>query len=331
METVVEIEGVNGEWFTIAGPNEGAEGIHLGTGVKGFYDPPVKVVYEEPGNYPGARYLGRRILRRDITFGVEILNDRNKGNSWMSRDSEWRKAWAFERDTKIHLTTDDYGHRALKCRLGESPDISLFEDPDKNTINRADMIVIAGDPFWWEDDQVFSVKTKTDTRFDPSFWTPPWPWEQLPKEELHIKVSVANPTDQYIFPIWSIPGAEATPPNMPWPFPPNTPIPWEAAPFAQYTLPDYSFEDPDQRNRAIKTPGLIKGEDCIVNTDPREETYSSASGTNVWARTNGVRFRNAIPPYTGSVDFKIEASGVARGQTIELRLQRPWSRPWGLE
>lgn len=52
MDTLVELEGVNGEWFTLAGPGEGDRGVYLGTDVKGLYDPPVKVVYEEPGNYP---------------------------------------------------------------------------------------------------------------------------------------------------------------------------------------------------------------------------------------------------------------------------------------
>src|SRR5690606_30980494 len=105
METVVELEGVNGEMFTLAGPDAGDQGVYLGTGMEGLYDPPVKVVYEEPGNWPGARYLSHRILRRDVVFGVEILND--KTASWLSRDSAWRKAWAYDRDCKLYITTEE--------------------------------------------------------------------------------------------------------------------------------------------------------------------------------------------------------------------------------
>ena len=203
-DTVVELEGVNGEWFTLAGPQAGDRGVYLGTDVQGLYDPPVKVVYEEPGNYPGARYLSHRVLRRDITFEAIILHGKGSASSWLSRDSEWRKAWAFDRDCHLHVTTPESGTRTLQVRLGESPDVSLFTDPTMGMCNSAIMTVIAGDPFWYEKDVIYSAETKTDTRFDPSLWTPPWPWEELPQETLHITVDPSdsrgglNPTDQYI-------------------------------------------------------------------------------------------------------------------------------------
>lgn len=338
METVVEIEGCNGEWFTIAGANEGDRGVHLGTEVKGIYDPPVKVVYEEPGNYPGARYLNHRVMRRDITFAAVILNDkRTRGESWMSRDSEWRKAFAFDRDSKIHVTTEESGTRTLKVRLGEAPEVDMRVDPDGQSLNVAAMTLIAGDPFWYEEDVVYSVKTKTDTRFDPTFMSPPWPWEALPKETLTIRVDPSdgrgglNPTDQYIFLKWGVPGSTEKVHDFPWPFPPGIAIPWERAPFTQWVIPDYSFENPEQANRRLRMPGMICGEDCIIDSDPRVEQVSSNSGSQIWARMNGVRFRNAVPPYTRDKEFEITVSGCAPGQMVTLRLPRPWSRPWGLE
>ncbi|AXH46771.1 minor tail protein [Mycobacterium phage Acolyte] len=333
-DTIVELEGVNGEFFNLT---TGDQGAFLATDVEGcFYDPPVKVVVEEPGNYPGARYLNHRILKRDIVFGVQILNDANSGpRSWLSRDSEWRKAWAFNRDCKLYVTTPDSGTRYLKLRLFESPKVEMKTDPRGNSINLTVMSCIAYDPFWYEDDVVFSAKTKTDTRFDPSLWTPPWPWEELPKETLKIKVGREqgglNPTDQYIAPKWTVPGSTKTVPNLPWPFPPNTPIPWEKAPFTQFVIPDYSFEDPEFENRRLKLPGLIYGENCVIDTDRREEQISSESGSQVWARMNGVRFRNMIPPYTEEREFVVDASGCAPGQVVTLRLPRPWTRCWGLE
>ncbi|BBX09502.1 phage tail protein [Mycolicibacterium aichiense] len=338
-DTIVELEGVNGERFNLT---TGDQGVFLATDVEGcFYDPPVKVVIEEPGNYPGARYLNHRILKRDIVFGVEILNDAKSGSkSWLSRDSEWRKAWAFNRDCKLYVTTPDSGTRYLHIRLFESPTVQMKTDPRGNTINLTVMSCIAYDPFWYEDDKVFSAKTKQDTRFKPSMINIPgqWPWEKLPRETLKIKVGRGqgglNPTDQYIAPKWTVPGSTEPIPD----FDMNLlgasisiPIPWEKAPFTQFILPDYSFEDPEFENRRLKLPGLIYGENCVINTDRREEQISSESGSQVWARMNGVRFRNMIPPYTEEREFEITASGCAPGQVVTLRLPRPWTRCWGLE
>lgn len=262
MKTVVELEGVNGEWWTLAGPDAGDRGVHLATDVKGLFDPPVKVVYEEPGNYPGARYLGHRILRRDITFAVEILNDKGS-DSWLSRDSEWRKAWAFDADCKLYVTTEESGTRYLKLRLGESPEVSLFTDPNENVINATVMVCIAGDPFWYEDDVVYDAVTKKDTRFDPSPLPWPWPKGAIPSETLTITVDPndgkggLNPTDNYIFPKWSVPGSTEKPAE---PYVPG--LPWLGAPKSPatiWTIPDYSFEDEEFANRRLRLPGLIGG------------------------------------------------------------------------
>lgn len=329
-DTIIELEGVNGEFFNLT---TGDQGVYLATDVEGcFYDPPVKVVMEEPGNYPGARYLNHRILKRDIVFGAHILNDsKSGGNSWLSRDSFWRKAWAFNRDCKLYVTTPDSGTRYLKVRLFESPTVDMRTDPRGHPINTTIMSCIAYDPFWYEDDRVFSVKTRKDTRFRASMLGA----TNLPAETLKIRVTResggVNPTDQYIAPKWTVPGSKDEIPEFPWPFPPGIDIPWERAPYTQFTIPDYSFEDPEFADRRLRLPGLIYKENCVIDTDRREEQIVSESGSQVWARMNGVRFRNMIPPYTESKTFEITASGCEPGQVVTLRLPRPWSRCWGLE
>jgi hypothetical protein len=260
--TVVELEGVNGERFNLT---TGDRGVYLATDVKGaFFDPPVKAVYEEPGNYAGARYLNHRVLRRDITFGVEILNDAQSGaNSWMSRDSEWRKAWAFDKDCVLYVTTRESGTRYLKLRLLESPDVDMKHDPQMMPLNRTVMTCVAGDPFWYQDDVVYTATTATNTTFDPN--PLPWPWPQaaLPSETLTITVDPSdgkgglNPTDQYIFPKWTVPGSTFAPAE---PYVPG--LPWLGAPKSRaaiWTIPDYSFEDPELYNRRVRMPGLIGG------------------------------------------------------------------------
>jgi len=260
VKTIVELEGVNGEWFTIAGDDAGDKGVWLATGVAGLFDPAVKASYEEPGNYPGARYLTHRVLRRDLIFAVHIMSD--GGETWLSRDSEWRKAWAFDRDCKLYVTTQDSGTRYLKVRLFESPDVDTETDPNGRTLTTVKMITVAGDPFWYQDDVVYTAVTKTDTSFDPAIL--PWPWPQnIPTETLKIKVEPEdgkgglNPTDQYIFPKWTVPGSPHAPSQ---PYVPG--LPWLGAPTSRatiWTLPDYSFEDQDKANRRVKLPPLIGG------------------------------------------------------------------------
>jgi hypothetical protein len=72
-------------------------------------------------------------------------------------------------------------------------------------------------------------------------------------------------------------------------------------------------------------------ENCVIDVDPRVEQVVSESGSNLWARMNGVRFRHPVPPYTSSARFELDVSGCVPGQMVTLRLPRPWSRPWGLE
>ena len=261
LDTVVAIEGCNGDFVTLTGPDAGDENFVLATGVMGLFDPPVKVVYEEPGNYPGSRYLNHRILRRDLTFGVWILDEPEQ--SWLQGDSRWRKMWSYSKDTKIHVTTPDSGTRTLTCRLGQAIEVEMTTDPSMEPINLAKMTVIAGDPFWWEDDVVFSGVTTTNTTFDPN--PLPWPWPQLalPTEDITIHVDAANPTDQPIFPKWTAPGSTLPPalpyvPGIPWLGAPNSPA-------TQWTIPDYSFgddeQDPDDQfeNRRLVMPWLIGG------------------------------------------------------------------------
>ncbi|MGW1740039.1 phage tail protein [Nocardia sp. NPDC001965] len=311
METAVWLEGVNGEVFTLAGPDEGDRGVYLAPDMEGLYDPPIKVVYEEPGNWPGARYLSHRILRRDITFHVEILND--KSDSWLSRDSQWKKAWAPDRDCKLYVETEESGVRYLKLRLAEQMDISLEYDPNGNSVNLCGVTAIAGDPFWYGENEIHTAVTQTDTTgvtniFHPTTGAPTInPAAETLEIEVDYRNGYVNPTDQYVFPKWVLPAP------------------------ARWVIPDYDFEDAELANRRVVMPTLVTGEDSYVDTDPRVEQVIAENDAPVWARMNAVRFRHPFPPYTESKTFEISVVGCAAGQMIALEIPRPWSRPWGLE
>jgi len=229
--------------------------VWLAPEVTGLFEAPVKVVFEEPGNWPGSRYLNHRVQRREVVFGVEVMS--GCGETWAELDSEWRKAWAFDKDSTLYVTTEDSGTRYLRLRLLESPDVSWQYDPMMNTINKVVMTCVAADPFWWEDDVIVSAVTQTDTSFDPAGYPWPWPYDTLPKETLTMDVRHTNPTDQPIWPKWSLPGSEDPPAE---PYIPK--VPWLGAPKSRavvWTVPDYSFTDPDKANRRLRLPGLIGG------------------------------------------------------------------------
>lgn len=146
----------------------------------------------------------------------------------------------------------------------------------------------------------------TVAAYDPFWWG---------DEEVHeltlgsgtgtITVKDANPTDQDVWPVWVV----------------DAPGTW--------TLPDYSFTDPGLRGRRVQLPNLGAGEHTTVNTLPSERQLTSDNGTQVWARMNGRRFRHPIPPYTGQIDFEVSRTGSGTGKA-QLRLKRPFSRPWGM-
>lgn len=261
-DTIVEIFGCNGDYAQIAGPDGGDEGFFIAPkGFEQLFDPKVKVVYEDPGNWPGSRYLSHRVLRRDITLGVYILDEEDE--SWAYRDSRWRKMWSYDRDTKIRVTHPESKPRTLTVRLGEEILIDMTTDPNLGPINMATMSLIAGDPFWYEKDAMFSGVTATDTTFDPNPLPWPWPQEDLPTENISIVVKNTNPTDQRVFPKWTAPGS-TLPPSLPYiPL-----IPWLGAPNSPaviWTIPDYSFgdeiQDPESEflDRRLRMPSLIGG------------------------------------------------------------------------
>lgn len=282
METVIEIVGVNGERFTLTGERAGNKGVYMMPEVSGLLDPEVKVVSESPANFPGGRYVSHRIQPRKLVFAVDIYADGAGSRSLVYRESEWRKAWAYDRPSLIEVTTRD-GLRTLSAHL-ERLEVVTDYDPHTEEVVRVVMDVIAYDPFWWGEDEVFEVEGNGD---------------------LYIEVADTNPTDQPMWPIWVVQGG------------------------ATWTLPDYSFTDPTLRNRRVVLPALAADEHTTVNTNPQKRQLESATNTPVWQRMNGRRFRHPIHEWTRDVVFHITRNGPGTGKA-QLRLRRPFTRPWGL-
>lgn len=300
--TVIEYEGWDGEVYTLAGPRAGNKGVYLGTGaVTGLLDPPIKAFDESVGSFAGTRYAGYKVGRRDVTFAVEILNEQGS-KSWLRRESAWRKSWSFDKPGILRVTTKESGTRFITCFLAEVPTTEMVTDPTMQEIVRSEMAVVAYDPWWYEEPIQFDLQTQTDTTTSGT-------------EDLVFSISPAdgksgglNPCDQSINLTWAL-----------------------EAP-GKYIVPDYDFEDPEYANRRISMPEILTTDgDVIATSNRRVEQVSSANNTPIYARMNGVRFLNKVPPYTESHDFVVTVSKTPPGHTVSLFLERPWSRAWGLE
>lgn len=186
METVVEVIGHNKDVVTIAGADAGAEGIALMTDVTGFYDPEVTVLKKEYASRPGSVFLGYRFVERRVVFKVGITGSGAPGESWRERDSRWRRLWDHQKETAIRVTTDD-SVRWLKVRL-EKIEVDLNVDPHVQDWSEVVMEVVAYDPFWYAEDDVFEIVVANNG------------------QEHKFSIPNANPTDLPVFPLFVLQG-----------------------------------------------------------------------------------------------------------------------------
>lgn len=142
----VEVEGVDGSIWHLHGHREGAEGVHLGTGPDGLIDSPVKTLWTQTASGRGASPVGVRWEPRDLVF-TALVGDRS-GRSWQSIDSAWRRAWSYEEETIIRVTSELSGTRELRCQLFEAPEVDVELDPHLNGFASVVMTVRAANPFW---------------------------------------------------------------------------------------------------------------------------------------------------------------------------------------
>ncbi|WP_275232310.1 phage tail protein [Rhodococcus qingshengii] len=285
----MQLEGVNGNLFTLSGPGMGAEGVWLGTEVEGIYDAPVKTIYTEHAHQIGASFGGMRRLRRDIVFGVTIGD--TQSDNWEYNDSEWRKAWSYTEDAKLWIETES-SRRYLKVRLAEQPSFRPKKDPHLMQVADMVMTVVAGDPWWYEEDETSS-----------------WQLEASMATSGTGHVTVSNPTDQEIWLKWVMMGGAA-----------------------RWTIPDFSWMPDEWQTRKIVMPSMKANQVFRVDTDPFEDQLRDLNGSQVWSLMKGVTFLHSVPAYTPKTELPVSVTGVSPGVTvgIQVRSPRTWSRPWGL-
>ncbi|NKR48799.1 phage tail protein [Rhodococcus hoagii] len=295
----VELEGVNGQMFTLSGPGAGAEGVKLGTNIQGLYDAPVKTIYNSHAFEEGSTYGGKRILQRDITFGVNVLG---AAGTWEDLDSAWRLAFDYGRTARLWVQTES-SRRYLDVALAKEPEVV---DPFKGHANGYTQVVmqcVAADPWWYDNAETFSWVSPTDTTDGSTV-------------NGTIAVPYANPTPNPIWPQWVVQGTLG----------------------ARWTVPDYSFGDDRKRraaadaDRRIMLPLLLAGEHLYIDADEgaKHEPVRSSLDTQIYLRMNGVSFIYPIRAGQKQTNFNVSVSKAPAGVGIQLRLIRPYPRPWGL-
>ncbi len=295
----VELEGVNGQMFTLSGPGAGAEGVTLKTDIQGLYDSPVKPIYNSHAFEKGSTYGGKRDLQRDIQFGVGVLG---AAGSWEDLDSAWRLAFDYGRTARLWVGTES-SRRYIDIALAREPEV---KDPFKGHAlgyTRIVMHCVAADPCWYDKVDTFPWASPTDTTNGSTVTD-------------KIVVPYANPTPAPIWAQWVV----------------------QAATNARWTIPDYSFGDDRYRraaadaNRRIVMPKLLAAEHLYINTDEaaKHEQVRSNIDTQIYLRMNGTQFLYPIKAGQKRTEFNVSVTGAPAGVGIQLRLIRPYSRPWGL-
>lgn len=299
MTALVELEGVNGDWFTISGEGMGDEGIFLGTDIEGLYDAPVKVIRNSTARQTGSSYGGKRNLQRDIVFGLWVTDE--NGTPWEENDSRLRKAIDYEREFKLWITTDG-SRRYLKVSLAEQPMLKLERDPRLLEREKVVLTCVAGDPWWYEDDVVSEWVSPTDTTGGST--------------ALGVLPPVSNPTDNSIWLRWKLQG------NARWTIPDYS---WGNNDYKRAAI---------DATKLILTPTLLPADGhgrVETNPESRRERMSTTGNTQWQARWGGVDCMYPVPPYTPATNLPVRVTGAAAGVGIQCIQPRPWSRPWGLQ
>ncbi|NQE89020.1 phage tail protein [Nocardia terpenica] len=260
-----------------------------------MYDAPVTTIWTQSAFQIGSSFAGYRINKRDLIFSVNVFE--MPGRPWELVDSMWRKAWAYDRDSILTITTQ-YGARSLRLRLAQQPEFKPVHDPHLKMWGQVVMTCTAGNPWWVEADATATWTTNIDTSGG-----------QIGSGTVRI----SNPTDQ---PMW---------------------LKWVCSAPGKWTLPDFSFGDNSQgravadAHRVITLPLTIAGQDLTVDTDPLEEMIVSADGTPLWAWMNGVTFLYPVPPWTAPTQLPVSVTYALPGASVMVVQNRNWSRPWGLQ
>lgn len=176
---LIEVIGVDGSRWTVSGEGSGEEGVELNQGPQGLQEAPRKTVWQQGAYQEGATYLGTNVEPLDLVLGFQVWGD---DKDWQQRSSGFRKAFDYEREAEIRVTTES-GVRSLFVRLLEAPQRDQDKDPRWGQYSLETYTLRAGVPFWEDETEFSTVEVSAGGVGE---------------------VKISNPTDVPLWPEWAV-------------------------------------------------------------------------------------------------------------------------------
>ncbi|MGV0868684.1 phage tail domain-containing protein [Corynebacterium kalidii] len=366
----VVLTGVDGSVWHLAGAEAWTSPVQIREGSLGdFLDVPVNTSRKSVVGKPGTKYLGSRVLERNIEIPVFV-----KGSTleaFTVADSGFRKALDYDRAARLAVTTQESGERWIDVRLAEQFSFEGEYDPHVDLKAKYTVSLVADDPLWrsetahsefvfdglnWFDGTV-RISNPTDVPVWPKWvLTSPAKWI-LPDPDVkssdfdrtivlpfqpfgHEVVVDTDPTVEMVTDtqealLWAQMNGQffnfSIPPRTP---PIDIPVAVDPLPLLANWIPD---EGRKWFARRMKWFAELVGLDTLIRMTPeelgeemagwiRDVTPDWIEGLVDWLLPvlSAENIANAIVEQWGSV------ANMA-GATAQVRLERQWTRPWGLE
>lgn len=296
--TIVELEDIYGNFWPLAGPNAGDEGVILEASevIDVFDEADVKTFRDEGAFQVGSRYRGKRILARYPVFDVLIAD--TASSSWRDVFSRWRRGWSYDTDCKLWIEDED-SRRYIELRKNGKIRYTPDSDHNQAEVCSVEMNCVAGNPWFREQDGPSNTDTFVTTTDTTSSGT----------ETGYVNFG-GNPTDSDSWLVWTVQGAAGI----------------------RWTIPDFSYGSDEfdrataDASRAIVMPALLAGEHLVIDTDKLAESgqVNSSLDTEVYMRMGGVRFMYRVPPHTPAAEIPVSVTGAPIGAGIQVRAPRNW-------
>lgn len=364
-QCVITLDGVDGSEWVIHGAGSKRSPVRLLEGSVGdLIDPPVSTTYKARVGQAGSQYRGHRVEERFIVLDVIVFGD--SGLDWGRTDSDFRKALAYDKDARIRVTTQLSGERYIHVRLSEQPELNGDHDPGEQGAALYTLTLVAADPFWrsdtYTDEFVFDGmnwyggSVTIDNPGDVDCW-PKWVLDGqaraiLPdwNEERTIvlpfltgsnsAVVDTDPMEEMITTTndvltWAdMNGQFFMNPVPGYTKPTSVPVSIDPLPRLDIVLPPGWREWIAQRLQVWATRLGVEGVLGASAEDVATEIRAVITGaTPSWLQplSSTILGRLTINYLTQKIaDAYINVSNIA-GATVQVRLERRWTRPWGLE
>lgn len=278
----------------------GLQGVYNAKGqVKGLWDAPVKTTWKTGAFLDGSEQKAVKVLHRDLDLGFHIIEN-GYGPAELN-ESRFRMSFTYEDDPyeddpepcTIHVETEMSGERKIDVLLYDAPKFEPEIDPIMQQYFNTILPLRAGDPMWYEDEDMsfFEAGTTSASGF----------------------IVVANPTDQIMRQRWVLTNAIWTLPDFSWKGGRGNRSPSGV-----------------HATRTVVTPQLTSG--GVLSLNRKDLKARDFNYTNILGSFGGKLLQYTIPPYTQEQALPISyTSAPAGGARAELWQPRRWSRPWGLE